>query len=402
MAFLDIPGKDRRIWYVIETGSRQWWQKFRPVGRQAAYHKQIKMKFTEKLQRRTRNVIITLTIICLTPLCEKGRKLSGAHSVNAFAGEELVCAIDLGNEMYSSHGLETGLSYRLVSEFAKDNHCNVRIVAAGSKENYIDSLLKGRVDILITNDIKQVAASDSIHILSEMNKRSVWAVSDSDQDRIRQFNSWIGHMKGSDEYDDLNAIYSATLNPHKRAEKGIQTTRISPYDTLIKKYAKTLGWDWRMVAAVVYQESKFSISSTSSRGAQGLMQVMPQTGARYGVDNLLDPEQNIHAGTSHLCRLQKMFSKYDLSHEELVKFTLAAYNAGEGRIIDCRNLAAAKGMDNTRWEEIVKVIPLMREDSILEEESVKLGKFQGHETIAYIDNVMSHYDAICQICPTSF
>jgi membrane-bound lytic murein transglycosylase F len=157
-----------------------------------------------------------------------------------------------------------------------------------------------------------------------------------------------------------------------------------------------------MVAAVVYQESKFSISSTSSRGAQGLMQVMPQTGARYGVDNLLDPEQNIHAGTSHLCRLQKMFCKYDLSHEELVKFTLAAYNAGEGRIIDCRNLAAAKGMDNTRWEEIVKVIPLMREDSILEEESVKLGKFQGHETIAYIDNVMSHYDAICQICPTSF
>jgi membrane-bound lytic murein transglycosylase MltF len=360
------------------------------------------MKFTEKLQRRTRNVIITLTIICLTPLCEKGRKLSGAHSVNAFAGEELVCAIDLGNEMYSSHGLETGLSYRLVSEFAKDNHCNVRIVAAGSKENYIDSLLKGRVDILITNDIEQATASDSIHILSEMNKRSVWAVSDSDQDRIRQFNSWIGHMKGSDEYDDLNAIYSATLNPHKRAEKGIQTTRISPYDTLIKKYAKTLGWDWRMVAAVVYQESKFSISSTSSRGAQGLMQVMPQTGARYGVDNLLDPEQNIHAGTSHLCRLQKMFCKYDLSHEELVKFTLAAYNAGEGRIIDCRNLAAAKGMDNTRWEEIVKVIPLMREDSILEEESVKLGKFQGHETIAYIDNVMSHYNAICQICPTSF
>ncbi len=360
------------------------------------------MKFTEKLQRRTRNVIIALTIICLTPLCEKGRKLSGAHSINAFAGEELVCAIDLGNEMYSSHGLETGLSYRLVSEFAKDNHCNVRIIAAGSKENYIDSLLNGRVDILITNDIEQASVSDSIHILSEMSKRSVWAVSGSDQDKIRQFNSWIGHMKGSDEYESLSAIYSATLNPHKRAEKGVQSTRISPYDTLIKKYAKTLGWDWRMVAAVVYQESKFAISSTSSRGAQGLMQVMPQTGARYGVDNLLDPEQNIHAGTSHLCRLQKMFSKYGLSHEELVKFTLAAYNAGEGRIIDCRNLAAAKGMDNTRWEEIVKVIPLMREDSILEEESVKLGKFQGHETIAYIDNVMSHYNAICQICPTSF
>jgi len=124
---------------------------------------------------------------------------------------------------------------------------------------------------------------------------------------------------------------------------------------------------------------------------------MPQTGRYYGVDNLLDPEQNIIAGTSHLKRLQRMFSRYGLSPEELVKFTLAAYNAGEGRIMDCRNLASAKGFDSSRWEEIVKVIPLMREDAILDEESVKLGKFQGHETIDYIDSVMSHYKAICEI-----
>ena len=96
-----------------------------------------------------------------------------------------------------------------------------------------------------------------------------------------------------------------------------------------------------------------------------------------------------------------MFSKYDLPHDELIKFTLAAYNAGEGRVMDCRNLAAAKGLDNSRWEDVVKVIPLMREDSILQEESVKLGKFHGYETIDYIDSVMSHYQAICRICPTS-
>jgi dTDP-D-glucose 4,6-dehydratase len=89
-----------------------------------------------------------------------------------------------------------------------------------------------------------------------------------------------------------------------------------------------------------------------------------------------------------------------LEGEELIKFTLAAYNAGEGRIIDCRNLAASRELDSTRWEEIVKVIPLMREDSILDDESVKLGKFQGHETIAYVDHVFSHYSAFCEICPS--
>lgn len=369
--------------------------------RQAASQKSIKMRITEKLQRRTRNVIIVFTIICLTPLCEKGRTLSGAHSVNAFAGEELICAIDLGNEMYSSHGLETGLCYKLISEFANDNHCNVRIIAAGKQDNYIDSLKQGKADIVITNN-QSLCSSDSISLLSEMNERTVWAMRSDRSDKVRQFNSWIGYMKSTDRYQELHSQFYGTHNPHKRAERGIKTNRVSPYDNIIKKHAKSLGWDWRMVAAVVYQESKFSISSKSPRGAQGLMQVMPQTGKVYGVDNLLDPEQNVLAGTSHLKRLQRLMSKYDLSHEELIKFTLAAYNAGEGRIMDCRNFAAAKGIDNSKWDEIVKIIPLMRDDSILEEESVKLGKFQGYETIEYIDNVMSHYNAICQICPTSF
>ena len=90
-----------------------------------------------------------------------------------------------------------------------------------------------------------------------------------------------------------------------------------------------------------------------------------------------------------------------MSAAERVKFTLAAYNAGEGRVADCRNFAASRQVDNNCWEEIVNLIPLMREDSILEEESVKLGKFNGYETIAYIDSVMSLYNAFCTICPES-
>lgn len=356
------------------------------------------MKITEKVQRRLRNVIICLTIICLTPLCEKGRILSGAHSVNAYAGEELVCAIDLGNEMYGSHGLETGLNYRLISEFAKDNHCDVKIIAAGKNDNYRDSLLNGRIDLLITHDEN----FDNCTELTKINDCSSWVIGTSDRRKIRQMNSWIAYMKASQKFRNLSDLHSRAVNPHKKAEKGLISTTVSPYDDLIRKYAKTLGWDWRMVAAVIYQESKFSIGCRSSRGAQGLMQVMPQTGSYYGVDNLLDPEQNILAGTSHLKRLQKLFSRHELEKEELIKFTLAAYNAGEGRIIDCRNLAQDKGFDNNKWEDIVKVIPMMREDSILDEESVRLGKFQGHETIDYIESVLSHYQAICQICPTSF
>lgn len=322
--------------------------------------------------------------------------LNGAHSVNAYAGQEVVCAIDLGNDMYGSYGLETGLNYELMRRFAQDNHCDIKIVAAGKGDNYLDSLKQGKVDIVITHK-RDIITDGDITILNEMNSRSVWAFNSLETEEIRQLDTWIGYIKASKEFDILTDAYSGPFNPQKRAERGVKTKTVSPYDDLFRKYAEQLGWDWRMVAAVVYQESKFSISSRSHRGAIGLMQVMPQTGVYYGVDNLLDPEQNIIAGTNHLKRLQKMFSRYDLSHEELIKFTLAAYNAGEGRVTDCRNLAAAKGFDNSRWDEIVKVIPMMREDSILEEESVRLGKFQGHETIDYIDSVLAHYQAICQI-----
>ena len=321
------------------------------------------MRLTEKAERRLRYVLVSLVVICLTPLCENGRKLNGAHNSYAFAGKDITCVIDLGDEMYGDHGLETGLNYELLNRFAQDNRCNIDIVAAGKGKNYLDSLKNDK------------------------------------EDELRQINIWISHMAESDEFQKITGRYSGAFNPIRRAEKGVRTSRISPYDDMIRKYAAQLGWDWRMLAAVVYQESKFSINSNSVRGAQGLMQVMPSTARYYGIDDLLDPEKNLIAGTSHLKRLQNMFNRSVPDQTELIKFTLAAYNAGEGRIADCRNFAASRQVDNSRWDEIVKIIPLMREDSILEDESVRLGKFQGHETIAYVERIMSIYEAICTICP---
>ena len=357
------------------------------------------MNISGKKTRRLRNVVITLAIICISPLCEKGRMLSGARSVNTLAGKELVCAIDLGNDMYGSHGLETGLNYELMSRFAQDNHCSVKIIAAGRKDNYIDSLRQGKVDIVITHDMDSLADGD-IDILRQVTDCSVWALNTPEDNDAMLLNRWISYIKTTGDYSRMSDKYSISYNPYKRAEKGIRTSTISPYDSLIKKHARQLGWDWRILASVLYQESRFAIGATSVRGAQGLMQVMPSTARHYGMDNPLDPEQNIIAGTRHLMRLQNMFKKEGLEGEELIKFTLAAYNAGEGRIIDCRNLAASRQLDNSRWEETVKVIPLMREDSILEDKTVKLGKFQGHETIDYIDQVFSHYNAFCEICPS--
>lgn len=353
-----------------------------------------------KTERRLRNVLITLAIICLTPLCEKGRMLSGAHSANAFAGQDVTCVIDLGDEMYAGHGLETGMNYELLNRFAEDNRCNINIITSEKGENYIDSLKNGSVDIVITHVHDLGNEKDSIEISRMLNSCSAWAVSKESEAELRQINLWISHIIESSNYQSIEKRFSAYGNPIGKAENGVLTRTISPYDSLFRKYAADLGWDWRMLAAVVYQESKFSINSRSFRGAQGLMQVMPSTAKYYGIEDLLDPEKNLMAGTSHLKRLQRMFDDEITDPAELVKFTLAAYNAGEGRIADCRRFALTKDADNCSWDEIVSLIPLMREDSILEEESVKLGKFQGYETIAYVESIMNLYNAFCTICPS--
>lgn len=359
--------------------------------------KRLKMKLKERTRLKLRYAIVSLFVICITPLCERGRMLNGAHSDNSLAGRNLTCVIDLGDEMYGGHGLETGMNYELLCRFAEDNRCNVSIISSSKGENTLDSLKTEKADIVISHMHDLI--SDSISLSRPLNTCSAWAVRNDREDDLRQINIWISHIRASGELDRINSRYSSCANPVKRAENGVTVRSVSPYDDLLKKYAAQLGWDWRMLAAVVYQESKFSINSRSHRGAQGLMQVMPGTAEYYGVDDLLDPEKNLMAGTSHLKRLQRIFSKHGLSGEELVKFTLAAYNAGEGRIIDCRNFAEARQVDNSTWDGIVSVIPLMREDAILEEESVRLGKFQGHETIAYVENIMTLYNAICTICP---
>ena len=326
--------------------------------------------------------------------------LSGAHSANAFAGQDITCVIDLGDEMYAGHGLETGMNYELLNRFAEDNRCNISIITPDKGENYIDSLKQGKVDIIIahTHDIEE--ESDSVGISRMMSSCSAWIVAKESEAELRQINLWISHMTESSDFESISKRYSQYGNPVRKAENGCRSKTISPYDDLFRKYAAELGWDWRMLAAVVYQESKFSINSRSHRGARGLMQVMPSTAEHYGVDDLLNPEKNLKAGTRHLKRLQRMFDNYGMDQTEQIKFTLAAYNAGEGRIADCRRFAAVKDIDSNCWNDIVSIIPLMREDSILEEESVKLGKFQGFETIAYVDNIMNLYDAFCTICPS--
>ena len=336
-----------------------------------------------------RYICVCAILLLTIPLCERDRVINGAADRNSFEGSNIICAIDLGDDMTGAHGLETGFSYELMKRFAKDNNCCINFIVHNNGENFKDSLTSGKIDLIITHK-EALEDRKGIRVSTDLDECSIIAVKDMGGcHRINEVNTWIRHIKSSGEYAAIRSQFTGTSNPVKKAEQGIIARRVSPYDEMIRKYAAELEWDWRMLAAVVYQESKFSINSRSHRGAQGLMQVMPSTALRYGITDLVDPESNLIAGTKHLKMLQNIWKKCGMEPSEIIRFTLASYNAGEGRIMNCRDFASEKGYDADKWEDILKAIPMMREE----------GKFRGYETIAYIENIETLYEAICAIHP---
>ncbi|MBO8484952.1 MAG: transglycosylase SLT domain-containing protein [Bacteroidetes bacterium] len=343
-----------------------------------------------------RYIAATAFVFCVVTFSQRSIAIDALDTTgDTFAGGSLRCAIATGEDMYSKQ-LMTGFNYELLKEFAATDNCALSIVTAHEGENYIDSLMTGAVDIVV---LPYKDTSISGITVSKQIEGNVWAVKSGKFSHIREINLWISHFTSSGTYSALKDRFFRSYDPYIKAGRGITTKRLSPYDDLIKKYASEMGWDWRMLAAVIYQESRFSINSHSSRGAAGLMQVMPSTAKHYDVTDLLDPQQNIMAGTSHLERLQKMFRSPEISPEQQIKFVLAAYNAGEGRIGDCRKFAADHDYDSSNWDEIVKVIPEMRNRDMVKASDLKFGRFNGTETIRYVDNVLDHYRAFCEICP---
>ena len=143
------------------------------------------------------------------------------------------------------------------------------------------------------------------------------------------------------------------VHKHNVPEKSFATVQdlpapLSPFDSLIRVYADSIGWDWRLVAAVIRQESRFNSQAVSPGGAVGLMQIHS---SQYSRETLLDPKQNIRIGTRRLQKLEQLFPA--ASALDTLQFTLSAYNMGDGKLRQLMFDAAVSGKDTRRWEEVL-------------------------------------------------
>lgn len=174
-----------------------------------------------------------------------------------------------------------------------------------------------------------------------------------------------------------------------RANPADEDQGISRWDELIARHAAAEGVDWRLVAAVISEESSFDESAVSPRGATGLMQIMPAVGEDLEVDDLSDPDRNVLTGIRYLRRLFKIFAGRD--GEGNLPLVLAAYLLGPGHVFDARELAREKGLDPERWRKGVRrMLPLLEKPEVYER--LQFGYAQGGLAVRYVDRVLHRYE----------
>lgn len=331
-------------------------------------------------------VLPTLAVLVIVPILQK----TVVHNV-PFGSDRLRCVIAPLDGGAGVMNYPVGYNYEMLHLFAAQIGADPDIFLGGRE--YLDSLADGTVDIVVLPYSDSLVNAGGLLVSIPLADSSAWVTGEKAQSGHKEINLWLSRFFLSREQEKTAQRFTPSYEPFSRVRSGRKYSVLSPYDDLIRRHSAEMDWDPLMLTALVWQESRFRIEASSRRGARGLMQLMPNTAGAYKADDLLNPEVSISTGILHLRRLRRIFAADAEDRDELLKFTLAAYNAGEGRIRDCISYAASIGAPHTKWNDIAAVIPDMREDAILDSDTVKLGKFNGRETIRYVESILALYDA---------
>jgi soluble lytic murein transglycosylase-like protein len=164
---------------------------------------------------------------------------------------------------------------------------------------------------------------------------------------------------------------------------------ISPFDQLIVHHAKAEGFDWRLIAALIFEESRFNPSSRSERGAYGLMQVRPIAAEAVGAERFTAPYDNVQTGVRYLRQLEGTFG--EAHGRDRLGIVLAAYNVGPAHVRDAQLLARRFGYNPNRWHDHVELmLPLLEQPAIYEE--LPWGYARGNDAVTYVKRILARYE----------
>lgn len=270
-------------------------------------------------------------------------------------------------------------------------------------EQLIEQVAKGEIDYCVTDeDVAMINQTyyPALDISTAVSfpQNMAWAVSKDNPLLLEAVNNWIAGMRNSTFHMVLYKKYFKDPKTLTRAQSPYQSFRggsISKYDDAIKKYSKQIDWDWRLLASLIYQESRFNENARSWCGAFGLMQLMPETANHFGIDTTASAEANIKAGVKFIKWLNKQLKDSVANDEERVKFILASYNIGLGHVLDARRVTRANGGNPDVWDGDSNVDYFLRHKSDMiyyDPELVHSGYCRGDETHNFVRDIIERFN----------
>ena len=294
---------------------------------------------------------------------------------------ELIALTLTGPETYYDYrGKHLGAQYLLAQKFADKLGVSLRMEVCRDSAEMVERLEAGEADL----------------VCYPMTKKGLgWLVGDDKEDLEQELKQWyrpgmLAEVKKEEEFLLSNrAVRRRVFAPMLNRAGGV----ISHYDGFFQRYASTIRWDWRLLAAQCYQESTFDPRARSWAGACGLMQIMPGTADHLGLSraNIYDPEQNIAAAVRYLAELERNFSDIR-EHSERTKFVLAAYNGGHFHIRDAMALARKHGRNANRWHEVEPFVLGLSQPQYYNDPVVKNGYMRGSETVDYVRKIHERWN----------
>lgn len=270
-----------------------------------------------------------------------------------------------------------------------------------SEEDLIKQVSEGKIEYTIADETiaminRLYYKNIDIQTPVSFPQRIAWIVRRHSPEFLDFVNSWIEKAKNDGTLEEL---YNKYFMVDRVLEERIAFSQdpenqntISPYDDLIRKYTVLINWDWRLIASIMYQESRFNPRARSWAGAVGLMQIMPQTARMLGMKDRLDPEDNIYGAIRHLKGLIDLWVAEIGSGPELVNFVLASYNAGSGHVEDARKLARKYGKDPDVWYDNVDLYMLkLSNPQYYNDPVVENGYCRGSEPYNYVREIVQRY-----------
>jgi len=287
-------------------------------------------------------------------------------------------------------------------ESARTTHPSVRwqFVPQASPVELIARVSDGDADYAIAESLAALTARNvyldfDVAFSAGGKRQYAWAVPARFPALAADLDKFIARVSRDGTLERLIERYVPDLKQFQRLDASGLHERVRSvlpqYRHLFRDAQEKTGIDWRLLAALAYQESKWDPGATSETGVRGFMQITEDTARRLGVTNLLDPGQNVLAGARYLRDLKdKMPAR--IQEPDRTWLALAAYNIGLGHLEDARVLAQREGFNPDHWTNVKRALPLLALPEHYER--AKLGYARGGMPVAFVDRVRGYYDVL--------